>query len=346
MRTARGSLGSPRRLTRSCFHLRDSSTYFRPPFLRNLYDLEFILSRVLLFRVPSFRLLAQSLSARASPCLGFSPSSRHHSCAATFRSGSHAGATFRHPVFSTARRFTPRSSLQAYFIPQPRLGSLPFRGFSPRAATLPHRKEPASRPLNRSVLTDLRRLPHDSALDFEAFIRARQRSMRLRYSQSRTSLPSSGSSPPGSRYPRLIIVTDDLRSRRFRSGPSLSRSLGSSVLSVSPASNPMNASPLHRPARGFQPSLRPSVRQNGSSRDALATQLPGSLLLTTQFAESQARCPVTRASNPLPGCPRRKPFHDSHQPGYPRDDSGATRSCDRYPPHEPSLRTHPLVTLG
>jgi len=206
MRTARGSLGSPRRLTRSCFHLRDSSTYFRPPFLRNLYDLEFILSRVLLFRVPSFRLLAQSLSARASPCLGFSPSSRHHSCAATFRSGSHAGATFRHPVFSTARRFTPRSSLQAYFIPQPRLGSLPFRGFSPRAATLPHRKEPASRPLNRSVLTDLRRLPHDSALDFEAFIRARQRSMRLRYSQSRTSLPSSGSSPPGSRNPRLIAA--------------------------------------------------------------------------------------------------------------------------------------------
>lgn len=82
----------------------------------------------------------------------------------------------------------------------------------------------------------------------------------------------------------------------------------------------MNASPLHRPARGFEPSLRPSVRQNGSSRDALATRLPELHLLTTQFAESRALCPVARASNPLPGCPRSKPFHDSHQPGCPRDD--------------------------
>jgi hypothetical protein len=105
------------------------------------YDREFILSRVLLFRVPTSQLLAQSLSARALPCLGFSPSSRHPSSAATFRAGSQACATFRHPVFSTARRFSPHSSLQAYFIPQPRPGSRPFRGFSPHTATLPHRKE-------------------------------------------------------------------------------------------------------------------------------------------------------------------------------------------------------------
>jgi len=91
----------------------------------------------------------------------------------------------------------------------------------------------------------------------------------------------------------------------FRSGPSLSRSLGASVPSVSPASHPMNASPLHRPARGFQPSLRPSVRQNGSSRDALATRLPESLLLTTQFAESRALGPVARAFEPTSRLPEK-----------------------------------------
>jgi hypothetical protein len=61
-------------------------------------------------------------------CLGFPPSSRYHSSAATFHAGAQAGVTFRPPVFSTARRFTPRPSLQAYSIPQPRPGSLPFRG--------------------------------------------------------------------------------------------------------------------------------------------------------------------------------------------------------------------------
>jgi hypothetical protein len=60
----------------------------------------------------------------------FLPSSRHHSHAATFRVGSHAFATLRPPAFTTARRFSPRTSLQAYFIPQPRSGSAPVQGSS------------------------------------------------------------------------------------------------------------------------------------------------------------------------------------------------------------------------
>jgi hypothetical protein len=74
---------------------------------------------------------------------------------------------------------------------------VPFRGFSPRAATLPLRKElPPGRCFPVS-LTDFRRLPLDEDLGFEAFIRARPRSLQSRYSQSCAPLPSSGSAPPG-----------------------------------------------------------------------------------------------------------------------------------------------------
>jgi len=56
-------------------------------------------------------------------------------------------ATFRPQAFASSRRFTPRTRLRACFIPLPRPGFSLFRGFSPRAATLPHRKEPAPLPL-------------------------------------------------------------------------------------------------------------------------------------------------------------------------------------------------------
>jgi hypothetical protein len=126
MHTARGLLGSPRRLTQGCFHPQVIDGYCIP-FPRNLSTSS---SSSLCSPLQSpFASAPRSTSFDASfTCLGFPPSSRHHSSAATFRAGSHACATFRPPVFSTARRFTPRPSLQVYSIPQPRPGSLPFRG--------------------------------------------------------------------------------------------------------------------------------------------------------------------------------------------------------------------------
>jgi hypothetical protein len=63
--------------------------------------------------------------------LGFVPSSRHHSSTATFFSRSIPGSTsFRPQAFAASRRFLPRSSLQAYFIPLPRPGSSFVQGAS------------------------------------------------------------------------------------------------------------------------------------------------------------------------------------------------------------------------
>jgi hypothetical protein len=67
-----------------------------------------------------------------------------------FRWASHRPASLRPQAFSTSRRFFPLSSLQAYFIPQPRPGSVSSRGLlSPRShpsssegvapVSLPHR---------------------------------------------------------------------------------------------------------------------------------------------------------------------------------------------------------------
>lgn len=206
MHTARGLLGSPRRLTQGCFHPQVIDGYCIP-FPRNLSTSS---SSSLCSPLQSpFASAPRSTYFDASfTCLGFPPSSRHHSSAATFHAGSHACATFRPPVFSTARRFTPRPSLQAYSIPQPRPGSLPFRGFSPRAATCSS-SDGVPPPLVRTKLTDLRRLPLDPVLDFEAFIHARPRSPWLRYSQRHAPLPSSGSSPPGPHFQQLIAVTCD-----------------------------------------------------------------------------------------------------------------------------------------
>jgi len=55
-------------------------------------------------------------------------------------------------------------------------------------------------PLLRRALTDFRRLPHASDLGFEAFIRARSRSLPHGYSPRNTPLPSSVSSPPGPHF--------------------------------------------------------------------------------------------------------------------------------------------------
>jgi len=84
-------------------------------------------------------------------------------------------------------------------------------------------------------LTDLRRLPLDEDLGFEAFIRARPRSLQHRYSQSCTPLPSSGSRSSRLSLPsvgRSLPASSalDVSSLRLR----YSRSRSEFVLSVSP----------------------------------------------------------------------------------------------------------------
>lgn len=100
--------------------------------------------------------------ARLHLPLGFVPSSRLHSRAATFfRRASHA------PLRSVLRLSQPRDgffrSVARRLIPSRChvQGPLSFRGFSPAAATLPHRKELSSMPLllRRSYpRSDFRRL--------------------------------------------------------------------------------------------------------------------------------------------------------------------------------------------
>jgi len=168
------------------------------------YDPELILSRLRLFRAPSLRILAHRLSARASPAWVLGPPRDITRAQPPNRNGSHAVTSFRPQAFTAFRRLPPRPGLQAYFIPQPRPGSFPFRGFSPRAATLPLREELPPGRCFRCVLTDLRRLPPASDLGSEAFIRTRPRSIQHSYSPRCTPLPSSGSSPPGPHFTRSI----------------------------------------------------------------------------------------------------------------------------------------------
>jgi hypothetical protein len=129
--------------------------------------IELILPRATPLQSPFVR------APRRSPCdarlhlpLGFVPSSRHHSRAATnLRGASHA------PLRSVLRLSQPLDGLfrarACGLIPSRShvQGPLSFRGFSPVAATHSHRMEPASLPLfhRRSCSrSDFRRLTHKS----------------------------------------------------------------------------------------------------------------------------------------------------------------------------------------
>lgn len=83
--------------------------------------------------------------------------------------------TVRPQVFSTSRRFAPRSGLRACFIPQPRSGFMPVQGLLPLSShpsssegTYPH-----------AVITPPTRRPKPTATrdarDFEVFIRREMR---------------------------------------------------------------------------------------------------------------------------------------------------------------------------
>jgi hypothetical protein len=149
------------------------------------------------------------------------------------------------------------------------------------------------------VLTDLRRLPHASDLGFEAFIHARPRSIQNSYSPRCTPLPSSGSSPPGPHFTRLIAaylrspLTTFLSLRlrfRDRASSSSSASLPREAwcrVSASPACSSFRAflqisvlvTPTHRPlpcdelVRDSPPSARLPSRR-ASFPEHATTRLP------------------------------------------------------------------------
>jgi len=111
--------------------------------------------------------------------------------------------TFRPQAFTTSRRFAPRTRLRACFIPQPRPGLDLFRGFSPRAATLPHRKElaPVSllhRRFARRYFRGTDVLPLFDAPRLRGFYPRKAAFHESGYSPRPQPLPSSVSSPPGS----------------------------------------------------------------------------------------------------------------------------------------------------
>lgn len=146
---------------------------------------------LLLLRVPSRQALARPLfRAHELDLPGFWSSSRLDQSASTHRGASHFPTTVRPRAFATPRRFTPRSGLQACFIPLPRPGFLSFRVFSPRAATLPHREEPAPLPsFIQSSPTEIG--CHSGRPRLRGFDPREDAFARLSYSPHRASLPSS-----------------------------------------------------------------------------------------------------------------------------------------------------------
>jgi len=184
----------------------------------NLQSLE----RLCLSSHPSFRRApprssfasntAHRLSTRADLPRGLGPHRDITGLRPRHRGGTQHPASFRPQVFSTSRRFTPQAGLQVCFAPQPRPGPILFRGFSLRAAVLPHRKPlPPCRCRRRT-----HRLPDVHAIDASASrlcSNAKQRFVRRAMKLFERSLPSSG----------FMLLQVELL-RRWRRLPSVIRS--------------------------------------------------------------------------------------------------------------------------
>ena len=164
-------------------------------------------------------------------------------------------ATFRSQAFSTSQRFAPQASFTGLFHPVNHVqGSFtPSRGFSPRAAFLPHRKAlppcrcrgSTSRPKPGAMLP---------RLDFEALVHAKQRSLRFGVSLPVSRSPQRVS--VSSRYslsPPLAPVTGCHPLLTFhRAGSALARWPNPAVFSVLPTRSSACLSPNCRPARDFR----------------------------------------------------------------------------------------------
>lgn len=121
-------------------------------------------------------------------------------------------ASLRPQVLTTSRRFSPRSGLQACFIPQPCPGFQTVQGLCfPRTAAHPHRM----RFYPHAVVPHCAHpacawRPRNGALDFEVLLRARMRTITAVFNRRGSRSPPRFPSPPGApfldREPRLPRV--------------------------------------------------------------------------------------------------------------------------------------------
>lgn len=114
----------PHSVSRAPIHLyvQPSLRAVRPQFILVCSDL--------LFRVPTLS-FPFALSRAQTHLPGFLPSSRRHQSAATIREAFQLFATFRPQVFSTSRRFLPRSGFASLFHPAATSRVQPVQGLLP-----------------------------------------------------------------------------------------------------------------------------------------------------------------------------------------------------------------------
>lgn len=223
---------------------------------------------------------------------GFRPSSRHHRNASTGREVCHPLAMFRPQAFSASRRFAPRFGLRACFIPHATSRVVAVQGLlSPRSRTLSS-SAVAPLPFSSRALTGepaaiLERL------DSEAFLHARQRSLRF------------GVSLPASRSPPRFSVSSRSSPAAFCSGLPVTRTPALSTHGV--ASRALHAQ-LSRPPPAyvdnglgssvsfgtnlpetFEPSVR-SLHGDPVRRGPTARLLTSSLTAVRQAQEYSYHC--------------------------------------------------------
>jgi hypothetical protein len=253
---------------------------------------------VRLSRVPSSQLLAQSLSTRASPCLGFCPLRDITRTQPLFASAPTPSLRYvlrlSQPldVFLRARACRPISSRSHV------QGPRPFRGL------LSSRSHPSSSegatpsPLSRAPLTNTTGCPI-APVATECGPRPRGLHPREAAFTEPPLFTTTRAAPliefVSSRHSRVRLIAPYLRS------PLSTLLVPAFALAIANTARPQrlsrtrmtNPSPFRLPARAFEPSLRPSVRRDDPRR-------------------------LSPANSIIP--------RQSHQPGCPRGDPGATRS--------------------
>jgi len=127
------------------------------------------------------------VSHQAAPSMRFHASSRHQHLGSARHDGFHAIAAFRPQVFSTSRRFAPRCTLRACFIPLARPG-FALQGFSLTRSRLDSSPKPCPLVVTASDPPLARR--RRPKLRFRALLPWRVRCVRFTVKQSDRPIPS------------------------------------------------------------------------------------------------------------------------------------------------------------
>jgi hypothetical protein len=183
-----------------------------------------------------------------TPSTGFLSSSRHQKCESTCRKASQCFPMFRPQRFSRSRRFTPRSTLRAYFIPLPRPG-FAFQGFSPLPSQLdssPSPFLPSCRSLTFSCSRQAActRFSHfDSRGLFRAAIRSEYKGISFASVRSPLRLYSLGLS--------FVHLGGAFTSPPLMTSPPVPQVTPASAFNVSMGGRPRKLSPVFIPVRAF-----------------------------------------------------------------------------------------------